>query len=353
MIRAAILFFFFFSGLLFTLEAKRFFPDDNIWYQDITNAPLDPESDEIINWLANNGGWGNGNRFQVDYSSLHILYVVPGQTRRAPIIRAEGYYRPDCDTTARRFPLPPRGAVEGMTDYYCDVGNGDCHLLVVDEAMKILWESYQTTIDDEGNIHSRCIIKWDMCRTYPANQRGEQCTSADAAGLPITPLMFTADEIAAGMIDHPIRITLPNDRIRASTYVHPASHAGGPRAPAPAPIYGGRFRLKASFDDSRFTPPAKVVIKALKQYGMILADGGEIVLTAATDMFTEHKYEALGFDSHSMFGIEVREFEVIDGGERIDLTYDCVLNDLPKDSCDYFRERFEDFNLTIPGISDP
>ena len=78
--------------------------------------------------------------------------------------------------------------------------------------------------------------------------RGDQCTSADAAGLPIAPLLFSADEVAAGSIDHAIRFILPNSRIRAGVFVHPASHAGAPvgRPPRTVP-YGARLRLRADY----------------------------------------------------------------------------------------------------------
>jgi serine/threonine-protein kinase len=234
------------------------------------------------------------------------------------------YYLPDCDYPVS-VPVPVGGAIERQTGYSCLRDSQDCHLLVVDRDNGILYESYQASIDG-GQLVTTCTVTWDMCCVYPPNGRGEQCTSSVAAGFPVIPLLFTADEVASGVIDHAIRFTLPNDRIRRGVYVHPASHAGGPQAPSPAPIYGTRFRLKQSFDDSSFSAPARVVIQALKKYGMFLADGGNIALTAASDMFTTAKWSTLGFDSRSLSGIQVTDFEVVDGGSRIILTYDCVRN---------------------------
>ena len=87
-------------------------------------------------------------------------------------------------------------------------------------------------------LNANFLAVWDLNRVYPASGRGEQCTSADAAGLPIAPLLFNADEIAAGNINHAIRFILPNPRMRADVYVHPATHAGAPRGPVDAPPYG-------------------------------------------------------------------------------------------------------------------
>jgi serine/threonine-protein kinase len=242
------------------------------------------------------------------------------------LFSGQTYYLPDCDYPVN-VPVPKGGAIEGQTGYSCPRDSEDCHLLVVDRDNGILYESYQASIDN-GSLVTTCTVTWDMCLVYPPNGRGEQCTSSDAAGFPIIPLLFTADEVASGVIDHAIRFILPNNRIRSGVYVHPASHAGGPQAPSPAPIYGTRFRLKQSFDDSSFSAPARVVIQALKKYGMFLADGGSIALTAANDMFTTAKWSTLGFTSRSLFGIQVTDFEVVDGGSRIILTYDCVRNNL-------------------------
>jgi serine/threonine-protein kinase len=167
--------------------------------------------------------------------------------------------------------------------------------------------------------------------------RGEQCTSSDAAGFPVAQLLFNADEVASGVIDHAIRFILPNARMRASTYVHPASHAGAPSAPSPAPIYGSRWRLRSTFNDATYSTAAKVVIAALKKYGMFLADGGNIALTAQSDDFTVAKWATMNFDSHSLYGILPADFEVVQttsiSPTRITLTYDCVPNNLPKLTC--------------------
>ena len=157
--------------------------------------------------------------------------------------------------------------------------------------------------------------------------RGDQCTSADAAGFPVAGLLPTTDEVAAGEIAHALRFILPNDRMKAGVYVHPAGHAGGPTSDNPdAPPYGVRFRLAASFDETPFSESERVVLKALKTYGMLLADGGEIALTFADDRSSTAKWDALGVEARSFAAITPADFEVVDLGPEIPLTYDCVLN---------------------------
>jgi serine/threonine-protein kinase len=108
--------------------------------------------------------------------------------------------------------------------------------------------------------------------------------------------------------------------------VHPAPHAGGPSGPAAAPPYGAHFRLKASFDVSQLKPAAQIVARAMQKYGMFLADGGNIALTAQNDADTTAKYADVGFGSSDLQSLKVTDFEIVDGGKRIPLTYDCMRN---------------------------
>ena len=149
---------------------------------------------------------------------------------------------------------------------------------------------------------------------------------SDAAGFPIAPLLFNADEIATGSINHAIRFILPTPRIRAHVFVHPATHTGGATGPASAPPYGVRFRLKASYDVSQLMPEAQVVARAMQKYGMFLADSGNIALSAQSDQDTKAKYADLDFDSHAMRALKVTDFEVVDMGTPIHLTFNCVRN---------------------------
>jgi serine/threonine-protein kinase len=177
-------------------------------------------------------------------------------------------------------------------------------------------------------------VRWDLTRVYPPEGRGDQCTSVDAAGFPVSALLFNADEIYAaiqtqGDIGHAIRFILPNAEMKAGEYVRPATHAGSPENPDTYAIpYGSRFRLKADFDVNGFSSNegVRVILRTLKKYGMVLADGGNVPLTAEVDTYTTHKWDepAISMDSHSLFGIQPTDFEVVATDAPIDLTYDCV-----------------------------
>jgi len=113
--------------------------------------------------------------------------------------------------------------------------------------------------------------------------------------------------------------------MKKDVYVRPATHAGGPSSEDPnAPPYGVRFRLKPDFDDSSFNPAQKTVIAALKKYGMLLSDGGQIALTFADDKTSTAKWADLDLDAQSFGAITPDQFDVVELGEEIPLTYDCV-----------------------------
>jgi serine/threonine-protein kinase len=297
------------------------FPAGSVWTQDISHAPLDPQSSTIIAWLADAGGWGSNNRMQVDFN-VRVLQAN-GNTPFVPF-KGPGSDSPDSDHITT-FPLPAGGGIEGEKGYQCNLEQADCHLIVVDRAHSKLYEAFQANYA-ENLLSAGFVAVWDLNRIYPPSGRGDQCTSADAAGLPIAPLLFNADELVAGSINHAIRFILPNPRIRAHVFVHPATHAGAPRGPISAPPMGARFRLKASFDMSKLTPAAQVVARAMQKYGMFLSDGGNIALTAQSDADTKAKYSDIDFGPHDLLDLKVTDFEVLDSGTPIRLTDDCVRN---------------------------
>lgn len=307
------------------------FPAAAVWNQDVSAASLkSAQSDVIIRSLVAQGGWGTGaDRFQLDLSMmvLHAASVVP----TLPVVGFDGYFSPDCDAPGSAFPIPVGGAIEGSPGYQCDNDGEDCHVLVVQG--NTLFEGYRSNVAG-GGLQAQCAVKWDLSRVYPAEGRGMQCTSADAAGFPIAPLLFNADDIYAGIqaqgdIGHAIRFILPNDRMREGVFVPPATHAGGPsNSNANSIPYGSRLRLRADFDVDAFSSNqgVRVILRTLKKYGMLLADGGNVPLTGEADTYTTHKWgePAIDMDTHSLFGIEADDFEVVRTGDPIDLTYDCV-----------------------------
>jgi len=301
------------------------------WTTDVSGAAKSDRSDGIIQALSNAGGWGNNNAFQVDFSIP--VFFADSNTPRVQVVGTDEYCfgGPDCDSVPAQMPVPTNANFEGSTDLTCDIsgnteGQGDCHLLVVDRSEKKLYEVYQGTKDGE-NITAQGFFVWDLAKQYPPTLRGEQCTSADAAGFPIAALTPTADEVASGAVNHAVRFVLPNAKMKEAVYVHPATHAGGPESADPdAPPYGVRFRLRPDFDESSYSDSQKVILKALKTHGMLLSDGGEIALTFADDRTSTAKWANLGIDAQSFSAITVDQFEVVDLGPEVQVTYDCVRN---------------------------
>lgn len=309
------------------------FPDNAVWNQDVSQAPLATNSATMISTLQGLGGWGNGNVLQIDFS----MYVLHSDATTPTVGVAAGavYYLPDCDAPSTRFnfPLPVGGAIEGSSGYSCTPGD-DCHLLVVQG--NTLYEAYQANQSQAGGpMTATCALTWDLTKRYPNNGRGEECTSADAAGFPIAPLLFNADEVAAavatnGDIGHAIRFILPNARMAAEVYVHPATHTTSATSGVSGSVpYGARLRLKANFDLSGYNAAAKVLLRTMQRYGIVLADGGDIALTGEADRFTTAKWSDLGIDSRVFVtgnpSPKVTDFDVIETGPRHALG-DCVRN---------------------------
>jgi serine/threonine-protein kinase len=353
--RAAIVFCFFASHIVFAQTAQPVrehvhFPPGAIWTQDISAVAADSNSGTMTTASV---GWGTGGaggtKFQIDFS-MHLLYASWDGYSTEPLVKNDGYYGTDCESGVA-FPLPPEtmaGAVESVSDYSsCDYQDGDdCHLSVV--LGNTLYESYQTGVDSSG-LHSTCVIRWHLNVVYPSDGRGEGCTSTDAAGFPIGTMLFSPDDVFAatqvtnGDLGHALRFTMPNDRMRAASYVHPASHNGAPNSTnANAIPYGARLRLKMTFDGTKnvtnFTTneSARVILRTLQKYGMFLSDGGGIPLIADDGMFSTKSWDDLSVDSHALFGIALGDFDVMPLGTVIhydnnDQNAECVRNHFGED----------------------
>lgn len=296
----------------------HYFPPGAFFTQDVSGEPPADDSATIIAALDDAGGFGNG-RLQIDFS-IDVL-TAGTDVPRMSFTPTDDFYTPDCDPVA--VPIVPGGNVEGEDGYAC-TGDGDCHLIVHVPGANRLYEMWRANIEG-GTFLGGCLAVWDTTRVYPAEGRGDQCSSADAAGFPIAPLLFTADEIVAGSIDHAIRFILPNDRVRMRTYVPPATHGTNTTGGPDLPPYGVHFRLRPDFDLASLpNEAARVVARALQRYGMFHADGGTIALTAQSDRHTEHTWAEAGLGARDLDAIQVTDFEVIDHGPPVPVTYDCT-----------------------------
>lgn len=295
-----------------------YFPQGAFWDQDVMGVTPASNSDAIIGSLRGAGGWGNGDVFQIDFS-IEVLQAAGASPEKQSFTPTDDFYEPDCDAVP--MPVPAGGNLEGEDGYEC-TSDGDCHLIVWAPDERRLYEMWRANIAG-GQFDGGCLAVWDTSMVYGPEGRGLQCTSADAAGLPIAPLLFTADEVAAGSIDHAIRFILPNDRPQVG-FVPPATHGTNTSGDASAPYYGVHLRLRADYPlETLPSEGARVVARALQTYGMYHADGGNIALTAASDRRTTAKWDGL-LEPRDLSDLAVEDFDVIDHGPPIELTYDCV-----------------------------
>jgi len=293
-----------------------FFETPMFFNRDVSGDTKSSKSDAMIAALRSEGGWGNGDKVQIDFT-ISVL-TANASTPMKTFTPTADFYTPDCDHVA--VPVPPGGNIEEETGYAC-TGGGDCHLLVYDGDGGKLYEMWRANITSSG-FNGGCLAVWDTRKTYTDTLRGDQCTSADAAGYPISPLLFTADEVKAGHIDHAVRFILPNDRVKKG-YTRPATHGTDTTGLATAPAYGVHLRLRADYPIAQLKPGAQVVAKAMQKYGMYHADGGNIALTAADDKWTTAKWSGL-LGPTDLAALKVEDFEVIDEGPMITLTNDCT-----------------------------
>lgn len=303
--------------------AGPYFAQPMFFNRDVSTEPASADSATIIGALRAAGGWGNGDRLRIDFS-LSVLAADVATPMRA-FTPNEYHQTPDCDLM--EVPVPLHGSVEGEPGYRCD-GGGDCHLIVHDPIRGRLYEMWRADIRSSLRFDGGCLAVWNTDQRYDATLRGDQCTSADAAGLPIAPLLFSADEVAAGEIGHAIRFILPNDRVRQG-FVRPATHGAYTSGLPGSPYYGVHLRLRADFAvETLPSAGARVVARALQKFGMYHADGGEYALTAQSDRYTPAKWDGL-LAADDLAQLAVEDFEVIDHGTSFALSNDCMRQSLP------------------------
>jgi serine/threonine-protein kinase len=296
------------GALTVTAATGPYFTTPMFFNTDVTSAPKAANSAAIISSLVAAGGWGNGNKMQIDFA-LDVL-TAGATTPKLAFTPTADFYTPDCDRTT--VPVPVGGNLEDETGYAC-TGDGDCHLLVFDPAARKLYEMWRANIT--STFQGGCLAVWDGQHTYTGTLRGDGCTSADAAGYPIAPLLFTADEVKAGHIDHAIRFILPNNRVKRG-YVRPATHSTSTTGGSTAPSYGVHLRLRADYPIANLPAGARVVARAMQKYGMYHADGGNIALTAQSDRHTTAKWAGL-LGATDLAALKVTDFEVVDHGAPI------------------------------------
>jgi hypothetical protein len=234
------------------------FPGDNPWNQDVSQLPLHPNSAGIIASILANGGDNLHPDFGENPEYGIPFVVVPGNQPLVPIT----YTAYGNQSDPGPFPIPPDAPVEGGSG-----STGDRHVLVLRAETCELFELFRGFPSGSGwQAASGARFDLSSNATRPLGW-----TSADAAGLPITPGLVRYDEVASGAIRHAIRVTFSRTQ---RGYILPATHFASSVTDPNAPPMGLRLRLRASFDTSTLTGQARVIAEAMQRYGLIVADNG-------------------------------------------------------------------------------
>ena len=270
------------------------FPRTSHWNRPVDRLPEHPRSDAIV------GAVGRAETAHADFGSglyegrpIGIPYrVVRAGQRRVPVT-----FEYASESDRGPYPIPPGVPIEGGRG-----SDGDRHVILVDRSRCRLYELFSAYPFDGGRrwrAGSGAI--WSL-RSNRMRPRG--WTSADAAGLPILPGLARYDEVRRGRIDHALRITVPRTR---RAFIYPARHFASDSTDPDLPAMGQRVRLRRGFDVSRFPRQSRVVLRALKRYGAIVADNGSAwYVSGAPNAGWDND------DLHSLGRVRGGDFEVVD-----------------------------------------
>jgi hypothetical protein len=242
-----------------TLIICPLFPIDNVWNTAIDALPVDANSNAYVATI------GAAKPLHPDFGTVYngapngIPFVaVGGSQAKVPV---SFQYAGESDPGP--YPIPPDASIEGGPQ-----AGGDRHVLVLDCTGGKLYELFAAYPNPDGSWAAGSGAVFDV---QSNSLRPNTWTSADAAGLPILAGLVSHEQVVAGEIAHALRFTAPQTR---NAFIWPARHQASSLSGAQYPPMGQRFRLKASVDISGFGPNVKIILRALKKYGMFLADNG-------------------------------------------------------------------------------
>jgi hypothetical protein len=265
------------------------FPATSVWNKPVNRLPVREDSRTIVNSI------GASLRLHADFGSglwdggpIGIpITVVDSTTSRSSV---DFEYADESD--AGPYPIPDDVSIEGGSS-----ADGDRHAVIVDSESCSLYELF--SLYPSWSAGSGAI--WDL-GSNALRPRG--WTSADAAGLPILPGLARHDEVAAGSIDHALRFTVRRSR---RAYIYPARHFASPYTSRSLPPMGLRVRLRLNYPTTSFPPQARLVLRALKRYGMIVADNGSSWFVSG-----EPDPDWDNDDLHTLGRIKGSDFRVVD-----------------------------------------
>jgi hypothetical protein len=276
-------------------EEIQIFPPTHPLNKDISTDLIDPNSDAILSLIGKQTGlfadFGSGTW---EGLPIGIPYVVVKANE--PMININyGEYANESDPGP--FPIPFSAPIEGN-------GVGDAQVLCVDVANGMLYELFNSEIKN-GAWNAISGAKFNLNKE---EYRPAGWTSADAAGLPIFPCLVRYPEIVKGEIDHAIRFTLARSNIYEG-YIKPARHLVSGTTNSNQLPFGGKLRLKADYDISGFSATNQVILKALKKYGLILADvGSSMFISGAPNESWDND------DLKKLQAVKAGDFDVIELG---------------------------------------
>ena len=251
------------AGGTATLPGTRcpVFPATSWWHADVRSLPVHARSAAWLSRMA------PGARLHPDfgpsYGEQPVPYGIPVTVVGAgtPKVPVSFTYAAESDRVS--YPLGPRTRIEGGA-----TARGDRHALVVDASTCTLYETWSTRQRADGRWTAGSGAVWSL-RSNRLRPQG--WTSADAAGLPILPGLLRVGEVRSGRVDHAIRFTTD---VTDRRHLWPARHDAGSVSDPAYPPMGARFRLRASFPIESYRPDTRVVLRAMRRHGLVLADNG-------------------------------------------------------------------------------
>ena len=268
-------------------------PASSPWNADVSTLPVDPRSETYLSSI------GMDTEVHADFGTVWngapngIPYVLVRSTQKKVPITF--YYGDESDPGP--YPIPANPPIEGGPR-----GTGDRHILTLDVDNRLLYEVYDARYNSrKRRWEAGSGAIWDLKAVCA---RPDGWTSADAAGLPMLPGLVRYDEVARGEITHALRFTVPETR---RAYIYPASHFASDSTDDALPPMGMRVRLRADYDVSGFPRPVRVILTALKRYGMIVADnGGPFYISGVPDPRWDDEL------LHAISQVRAGDFEVVD-----------------------------------------
>ncbi|MCU1337948.1 MAG: putative outerrane protein (modular protein) [Bryobacterales bacterium] len=267
-------------------------PADNIWNTPIDQLPVSPNSSTYVNTIGPGVGvhpdFGSGSWAGEDIGMPYV--TVPATQIKYPV---SFFYPTESDPGPYAVPL--NAPIQGGS-----ASTGDRHVISIDVDHCILYEMYAAY----PQAASWQAVSGAIYNLLSNNLRVASWTSATAAGLPMFPGLVRYDEILAGEIRHALEFTVPQTQ---QAYVWPARHFASPLTGAQYPPMGVRFRLRANFDISGFSPTNQIILRALKKYGMMIIDNGAQWFISGT-----HDARWDNADLHNLGAVHGSDFEVVD-----------------------------------------